>query len=82
MSQESIVLFAGFLVLLMPSLGIPNAYDRWIFIALGLLIAIVGYRLRRAAYLRSIETSYGERRADAYVENPVPRRADVAEWTV
>jgi hypothetical protein len=82
MSQESIILLTGFLILLLPSLGIPNAYDRWIFVALGLLIAIVGYRLRRAAYLRSIETPHGERRADAYVENPAPQRTAPAERTI
>ncbi len=82
MSQESILLLAGLLILLTPSLGIPNAYDRWIFIGLGLLITIIGYRLRRAAYLRSIETMHGERRADAFVENPTPRRIDGAERTV
>ncbi len=79
MSQESVILLAGFLVLLVPSLGIPNTYDHWIFGALGLVIAVAGYRLRRAAYLRSIETPHGERRADAFVENPVPKHADTFE---
>lgn len=69
MSQESLIAVTGLLILLVPSLGIPNAYDRWILGALGLFIAVLGYRLRRAAYLRSIETSHGERRADAFVES-------------
>lgn len=69
MSQESLIAVTGLLILLVPSLGIPNAYDRWILGVLGLFIAILGYRLRRAAYLRSIETPHGERRADAFVES-------------
>lgn len=69
MSSESFVFVAGLLVLIVPFLGIPNAYDRWIFLALGFGIAAVGYRLRRSAYFRSIETPHGERRADAFVES-------------
>lgn len=69
MSQESLILVSGLLILLVPSLGIPNAYDRWIFSILGTLIAVIGYRLRRTAYLRSLETPHGDRRADAFVES-------------
>jgi hypothetical protein len=82
MSQESLVLLGGFIIILIPSLGIPNAYDRWIFGVLGFVIAVIGYRLRRAAYLRSIETPHGEHRADAYVENPAPRRMSAIEEPV
>jgi hypothetical protein len=69
MSQESLILVAGLFLMLLPSLAIPNAYDRWIIAFLGAVIAVIGYRLRRAAYLRSIETVHGEHRADAYVES-------------
>lgn len=69
MSQESLILVSGLLILLVPSLGIPNTYDRLILSVLGAMIAIVGYRLRRAAYLRSLETEHGERRGSAFVES-------------
>lgn len=72
MSQESLVLVMGILVFLTPYLGISNSWKRWVFIVLGALITVVGYRLRRAAYFRSIETTPGERRADAFVENATP----------
>jgi hypothetical protein len=72
MSQESFVFFMGIGVLLLPFLGVPNDIKKWIFLSFGILIAIVGYRLRRAAYLRSIETLGGERRAEAFVENQAP----------
>lgn len=81
MSQESIIFVAGLFVLLVPSLGIPNAYDRWVFGVIGAVIAIIGYRLRRQAYLRSIETPEGERRADAFVEN-APRRAGITNGSI
>ncbi len=55
-----------------PFLGVPNAWKKWMFVALGTLIAIVAYRLRRARYLRSLETGAGERRAEAFVENKTP----------
>lgn len=69
MSKESIILVSGLLIILVPSLGIPNTYDRLILSVLGAIIAITGYQLRRAAYLRSLETTQGERRADAFVES-------------
>jgi uncharacterized membrane protein len=78
MSQESLILVIGLFLMLLPSLAVPNAYDRWIIAFLGAVVAVIGYRLRRAAYLRSIETSHGERRADAYVES----RADTLKGSV
>ncbi len=72
MSQESLIFLLGVLVMTTPLLGIPNVWKQWIFVALGIVIAIIGYRLRRAAYLRSIETEKGERRGDAFVENHAP----------
>ena len=78
MSQESLIIFAGFMVLAVPFLGIPNAIDKWVLGCLGVIIAIIGYRLRRAAYLRSLETQHGERRADAFVENHRPTGTDTS----
>lgn len=62
----------GILVVITPFLGIPNAWKQWVFVVLGTLIVVVGYRLRRARYLRSLETHEGERRAEAFVENRAP----------
>lgn len=72
MSQESFIFFIGILVTLTPFLGIPNAWKQWIFVGFGSLLIVVGYRLRRARYLRSLETHEGERRAEAFVENKAP----------
>jgi H+/Cl- antiporter ClcA len=79
MSQESLVMIMGAVVFATPFLGIPNDWKYWIFIVLGALTTIIGYRLRRAQYLRSLTTPEGERRGDAFVENPTPLRASGEE---
>ncbi len=79
MSSQSLIFLAGLIVLVLPFLGVPNSIDRWIFAGIGAGIVIVGYRLRRAAYFRSLETGGGERRADAFVENPHPSKRDESE---
>ncbi len=72
MSQESFIFLTGFLVLITPLLGFPHAWKDWGIMVLGAFILVVGYRLRRAMYLRSLETKEGERKADAFVENQSP----------
>lgn len=72
MTRESLVLILGIAVLLVPYAGVPNSWKRTASILLGLSIALLGYQLRRRAYLRSIATASGERVTDVYAE-----RADV-----
>jgi len=72
MSQESLVFVMGALVVLTPFLGVPNTWKEWILTILGALIIVFSYRMRRARYLRSLETAGGERHADAFVENKAP----------
>ena len=69
MSKESIVFTIGLLLLVIPHLGIPEVWKFYFFIIAGALLVIVGYSLRRAAYLRSIEKENGERGTDAFVEH-------------
>ena len=68
MKRESLVFFLGFVVALLPFLGIPNLWKRTALAALGGALVLVGYQLRRLAYLRSIEDHTGERKTDVYVE--------------
>jgi hypothetical protein len=72
MSRESFVFLLGIIILVTPFLGIPGEWKQWILPVAGLFVAIVGYRMRRAAFLRSIATATGERRSDAFVENEAP----------
>ena len=69
MSKESFVFLLGLVVLLTPFLGIPNDWKEAIFIGIGILLLWAGYSLRRAAYLRSIESESGERRSEEFVEH-------------
>ena len=72
MSRESFVFILGLVVGATSFLGIPGEWKRWVFVIAGLLIAVIGYQLRRAAFFRSIETPHGEKHADAFVENSAP----------
>lgn len=74
MKRESLVFFLGFVLMLAPFLGIPSLWKRVVYVALGCVLALVGYQLRRFAYLRSIENGNGERRTAVYVEQ-VPLEA-------
>jgi hypothetical protein len=81
MSKETSILALGTVVFFTSFLGIPREYKEWIFIGAGILLMVLGYRLRRHAFLRSIEHESGERRADAFsesgaVEQSVPLHKD------
>jgi len=69
MSRESIVFVVGIVVIIVPHLGIPEDWKLYFFTGVGVLLMIIGYLLRRSAYLRSIEHHEGERRADSFVEH-------------
>jgi len=69
MSRELIVFIVGILVVVAPHLGVPEEWKLYFFTGVGALLMIVGYSLRRASYLRSIEHQAGERRADSFIEH-------------
>ncbi len=71
MSKETFVFIVGFFVFITSFLGIPREYKEWIFIGSGILLMIVGYQLRRAAFLKSLELESGERTSDVFTESPV-----------
>lgn len=77
MSRESFVFLIGFVVFFTPFLGIPREWKEWIFIGSGVLIMFLGYKLRRAAFLRSILHESGEHRGEAFVEHvSMPKKVD------
>jgi hypothetical protein len=73
MSRESIVFTLGILLLIIPNLGIPDAWKFYFLIGSGIVLVVVGYSLRRSSYIRSIEMDNGERGTDAFVENVVSK---------
>lgn len=76
MSRESLIFILGFFVFLMPFLGLPRSVKDIALIAIGMLVMLVGFMLRRSAYLRSIERASGERQSDAFAESPVESSAE------
>jgi hypothetical protein len=68
MSRESFVFLIGFVVFFVPFLGIPGEWKEWIMWVSGALIMFSGYKLRRAAFLRSIMSETGEHKSSAFVE--------------
>lgn len=69
MSRESFVFLFGFVVFFTPFLGIPRDWKEWILMGSGILLMFLGYKLRRAAFLRSITSENGEHRSDVFVEH-------------
>lgn len=69
MSRESLVIFAGLLVFFVPSIGVPEEWKTYILMGCGVLLMLIGYLLRRAAYYRSLDQGNGERAADSFVES-------------
>lgn len=77
MSRESLVLVIGLVVFFIPWLGIPTEWKQYVLSGCGVLLFVIGYFLRRAAYLRRIDIGNGERGTDSFVESdPVTVRDD------
>lgn len=59
----------GIMLLVIPSLGIPETWKFYFFVGAGIILVVVGFSLRRSAYLRSIKKENGEQRTDSFVEH-------------
>jgi hypothetical protein len=68
MSKETLTFLFGIALLLVPFLGIPEAWKQYIITAIGAILVLVGYALRRDKFLRRIEREGGERATDSFVE--------------
>jgi len=68
MSKETLVFLLGVVLVLVPTLGIPDAWREWGLMGIGALLVLVGYILRRDAYLKRIDRGDGERGTDSFVE--------------
>lgn len=71
MSKETLVFTIGLLIVATPFLGVPTEWKKWLLIGVGVILMIVGYALRRSAFLQSLEQENGERRTDVFAENQV-----------
>lgn len=71
MSRESLILLIGVIVFLTPLLSVPEDWKRYVIAVCGAVLVVLGYFLRRAAYLRQISMGNGERGTDSFVESHV-----------
>lgn len=69
MSRESIVLILGVVVFFTTLLSIPEDWKYYILLGSGIVLFIIGYLLRRSAYLRRIDKGNGERGTDSFIES-------------
>lgn len=69
MSKETLVCIFGFLIFMSPFIGVPREYKEWFLMGIGIVLIIIGYRLRHHMFLRSLEDETGERRTDMFVES-------------
>lgn len=73
MSKEAIVFFLGFFLVILPYLGVPSDWKQWGTVGAGVVLIVVGYGLRRAAFLRAIADENGEHHADSFSETTAAR---------
>lgn len=76
MSKETIILMLGFVVFFTPFIGLPREYKDWVLVASGIVLMLIGYRLRRQVFLDSLTHEGGERRADGFVESTYVNRSE------
>lgn len=72
MSKETLVFCVGFALTIIPFLGVPESWRQISVAVIGGLLILVGYLLRRAAFLRRIDRGDGERGIDSFVETTEP----------
>lgn len=64
MSKETLTFLLGISLLLIPFLGVPEAWKQYAIAAIGAILVLIGYALRRDVFLRLIQTEDGERATD------------------
>ncbi len=72
MSKETLVFIIGIFLTVLPFLGIPEIWKQYTVSAIGAILVVVGYMLRRALYLSRIDWGNGERGTDSFVETTQP----------
>ena len=68
MSKGTMAFLLGILLILLPYLGIPSVWKQYTYVALGIILVLLGYALRRAQYFHEIDNGNGERGGDTFVE--------------
>ncbi len=68
MKKETVIFILGMVCVLVPFLGVPTLWKTYLLIGIGAWLIWLGYRLRRAAFLREIDQGDGEQSTDSFAE--------------
>lgn len=68
MSKGTMAFLLGILLILLPYIGIPSVWKQYTYVALGIILVLLGYGLRRAQYFHEIDNGNGERSGETFVE--------------
>jgi hypothetical protein len=68
MSKETLVFISGILLTIVPFLGVPESWRQYAILALGVILILIGYFLRRNLYLSKLDRGNGERGSETFIE--------------
>jgi len=68
MKKETLVFILGFILMVVPSFGIPDDVKRLMISGCGLFLLLLGYLLLRDKFRASEHLGNGERGTDVFVE--------------
>jgi len=68
MKKETLVFVLGFVLMVLPSLGIPDDLKRVVISGCGLLLLLLGYLLLRDRFRSQEYLGNGERGTDVFIE--------------
>jgi len=68
MSKETLVFISGILLTIVPFLGVPESWRQYAILALGAILILIGYFLRRNLYLSRLDKGNGERGSETFIE--------------
>ncbi len=68
MSKETTVFIFGILLTVIPFLGVPELWRQYTIVAIGIILTLIGYALRRRVYLDLLDKGNGERGNDSFME--------------
>ncbi len=72
MTKGTAIFLLGLLVIILPALGVPMAWKQIAFALMGIIMLGIGYSLRRAQYLATLEHDGVVRTAETFVETTEP----------
>lgn len=68
MKKETLVALLGFILILLPYLGIPDDWKRVVTTTVGVALLLLGYLLLRDRFFSQTDLGNGERGADTFIE--------------